>query len=113
MWLQFLLNNNKINCGVYLLIEFQSSVTLPLPSRLHCHLECPYFQIIGGILKLMDGLAKEDVDTSVKIIQTIKDCLKITAESLKELIEKCEGFWKKREVMERVVNVIEVSFSLY
>lgn len=107
MWLQVAIERRRFN--VCFSFGLQSLVTLPLPSRLHCHLNCPYFSVIGGILKLMLSLAVEDVDSSNNVIQTVENCLKSTAETIKNVVEKCDDFLKKREVTEQVVNVIEVS----
>lgn len=88
---------------------FQNQITLPLPSRLHNHLICPYHQIITNLFNLLISLATEDLNTSNAVLQTITESFNDMSNTIKEKISNSATFWLKRDTMEFVVNCVEIT----
>ncbi|KRT80487.1 hypothetical protein AMK59_8549, partial [Oryctes borbonicus] len=90
----------------------QDQVTLPLPSRLHAHLDVPYFKILGTLYQFYIHIAAEEMDTSNGIENDVKNTLDEVINGIEYRInsdcKSADPLWHQRVTMERVVNVTEV-----
>lgn len=90
-------------------VNFQNQITLPLPSRLHNHLLCPYHHIISNFFHLLISLALEDTTASCSTLKTVKESLAAMLDSVRGRISEASTFSSKRDAMEYVVNCVEVA----
>lgn len=92
-------------------------MTLPLPSRLHGHLDVPYFKILGTLYEFYIHIASEDSEMSNNgFINNIKEVLEETLNIVKHKIktenEREDYLWTRRITIEHIVNVAEVKIDL-
>ncbi|KAK5638702.1 hypothetical protein RI129_012997 [Pyrocoelia pectoralis] len=90
----------------------QNLVTLPLPSRLHSHLNCRYFEILGQLFNLFVNIAVEDTTNCSTIVTDVENNFKCLTNEVVEGVEQqnqsSDCYWKRRSVLETVVNAVEI-----
>ncbi|XP_044764345.1 phagocyte signaling-impaired protein [Coccinella septempunctata] len=83
-------------------------ITLPLPSRIHCALECPYQTILGNLFKFLVGLVKQEKEIYDELLTVIKTELNNLIENVDSMIKQTVDFLQLRTTMEFVVNNVEI-----
>ncbi|KAF5280729.1 hypothetical protein FQA39_LY18012 [Lamprigera yunnana] len=90
----------------------QNLITLPLPSRLHSHLNCRYFEILAQMFHLLVNIANEDMKSYNAIVLDVqsnfKDVISRVVNTVDELKQLSDCYWNRRHVLETVVNVVEI-----
>ncbi|KAB0791042.1 hypothetical protein PPYR_02842 [Photinus pyralis] len=90
----------------------QNLVTSPLPSRLHSHLDCRYFEILGQLFNLFVNISVEDTANCGAIVTDVQSNFKRLTGVVVDLVgqQRRSGdcYWKRRSVLETVVNAVEI-----
>ncbi|KAK4877771.1 hypothetical protein RN001_010277 [Aquatica leii] len=90
----------------------QNLVTMPLPSRLHSHLNCRYFEILAQLFNLLVNIATEDVKSYNSIVLDVqnnfRDLTRDVVNVVDQLKQSNDFYWNRRHVLEIVVNTVEI-----
>lgn len=89
-------------------VPLRLNLTLPLPSRLHSHLNCPYFEVVYNLFRVFLAISLEDVEVVSSILESLKSALTKALTAVKDRISKSANFRTKRDAMEYVVNLVEI-----
>lgn len=89
----------------------QNQVTLPLPSRLHVALDTPHFEVVGSMFRFLLAVVSEvcsGEELVEKIESGVKEMIQLIEKRMKD--EKNTHLVYRRETMEYIVNIVEVSY---
>ncbi|KAF5281675.1 hypothetical protein FQR65_LT14605 [Abscondita terminalis] len=91
----------------------QNLITMPLPSRLHSHLNCRYFEILAQMFNLLVNIATEDAKSYNPIVLDVQNNFRELENDVVNVVDRLKQsndfYWNRRQVLETVVNAVEIT----